>query len=93
MDVVEIGDVLIPTGWPRAATPSNMRPRWAGEFRDFDDWVNFASARIGVGENHPPAICVDAQGRRCWIGRHFMRARDEGAFPVRYFFECEADHD
>jgi hypothetical protein len=35
------------------------------------------------------AICVDALGRRCNIGADFARARDEGAFPVRYFWECE----
>jgi hypothetical protein len=32
------------------------------------------------------AFCVDAQGRRCNVGKDFMRARDEGTFPVRYFW-------
>ncbi|MGO4338976.1 hypothetical protein AB4037_29080 [Labrys sp. KB_33_2] len=30
-------------------------------------------------------ICIDAQGRRCNVGKDFARARDEGAFPIRYF--------
>lgn len=30
------------------------------------------------------AICFDARGRLCRSGADFMRARDEGAFPVRW---------
>lgn len=85
-----------PTGWPRPATPCDLRPLWAGEFRDFSDWVNFASIRLTDCQHRlggaVPAICVDALGRRCWIGADFHRARDEGAFPVRYFWECEPPH-
>lgn len=28
-------------------------------------------------------------GRRCWSGKQFMRARDENAFPVYYFWEMQ----
>ena len=83
-----------PSSWPRAATPTELRPIWKGEFCSFDDWVSFASKRL-VGCFDPatraqlPAVCIDALGRRCTIGAHFMRARDENAFPVRYFWECE----
>jgi hypothetical protein len=83
-----------PSGWPRAATPTNLVPIWAGEFKDHADWVNFATHRL-TGCYDPfmrtevKAICVDAVGRRCTMGGHFKRAQDEGAFPVRYFFECE----
>lgn len=84
-----------PTGWPRPATPCDLKPRWAGEFRDFDDWVSFASARLagctGSMGQKVEAICVDAKGRRCHIGADFRRAKEEGAFPVRYFWECEAE--
>lgn len=83
------GDVYVPTGWPKSTTACALIPKWVGEFTSFDDWVSFATKRLDVGPHHPPAICVDALGRRCWIGGHFMRARDEGTFPVRYFFECE----
>ena len=87
------GNVRQPTGWPRAATPCDLVPKWAGEFRDFNDWVSFATPRLAgaygrFGQDVAP-ICVDALGRRCNIGGDFMRARDEGAFPVRYFWECE----
>lgn len=87
------GNVSEPTGSPREATPCALMPAWAGEFRDFDDWVNFATARlvdaIGSQGQDVPAICVDALGRRCAIGADFQRARDEDAFPVRYFWECK----
>jgi hypothetical protein len=67
-------------------------PNWEGEFRDFQDWANFAHKRLTVAYDSAgqklPAICVDTLGRRCHNGRDMMRARDEGAFPVRYFFEC-----
>jgi hypothetical protein len=54
----------------------------AGEFASFEQWVNKARSWIG-GRG---AICVDAKGRICGIGAHFMWARDENAFPVAYYF-------
>lgn len=53
-----------------------------GQFDSFNQWVNHATSWIG-GMN---ALCVDAQDRVCRIGGDFMRARDESAFPVRYWF-------
>jgi hypothetical protein len=82
-----------PTGWARRASPCDLVPIWAGEFASFADWVNAASRRLtgcyGSMGQEVPAICVDALGRRCSIGADFMRARDEDAFPVRYFWECQ----
>ena len=52
-----------------------------GAFSSFVEWVNNATSWIG-GEN---ALCVDAKDRICRIGGDFMRARDEGTFPVRYY--------
>ena len=80
--------------WPRAATPCNLVPRWAGEFCSYSDWVNFATKRLTgtydvLTGREVPSICIDAFGRRCTSGAHMMRARDEDAFPVRYFWECE----
>ncbi len=78
--------------WPRPATPCDLTPAWAGEFNSFDDWVHFATQRL-TGTHDPlmgyevKAICVDALGRRCTVGGHFMRARDEGTFPVRFFWD------
>ncbi len=81
--------------WPRPATPTSLIPKWEGEFASFEDWVSKASTRLSVATSlvtgaQVGAICVDAFGRRCTCGGDFHRARDEGAFPVRYFFECEA---
>lgn len=77
--------------WPRPATPCELVPTWAGEFIDFDDWVSKASNRLTGTFNEwggeVPAICVDSLGRRCFQGGDFMRARDEGTFPVRFFWD------
>lgn len=62
-----------------------LLPNWAGQFRTFQHWVDHASRYI---DKH--AVCIDAKGRRCLIGKDFMRARDENAFPVRYFWDCAA---
>lgn len=45
-------------------------------FPNYQTWVNKASTWVNGG------ICMDAKGRHCNIGADFMRARDEGAFPV-----------
>ncbi len=50
-----------------------------GNFATFQNWVNHASRRID-GD----AICFDSKGRRCRIGKDFMRADTEGTFPVYY---------
>jgi hypothetical protein len=47
-------------------------------FHSYIQWVNKAATRIGG----TGAQCFDAKGRPCRIGRDFMRARDEGTFPV-----------
>lgn len=45
-------------------------------FPSFQTWVNKASTWVNGG------TCLDAKGRQCKIGADFMRARDEGTFPV-----------
>lgn len=84
--------------WPRPATPTTLLPKWEGEFVSYQDWVGNAAKRLTVASSlttgaKVEAICVDAFGRRCTCGGDFMRARDEDAFPVRYFFECEEQPD
>ncbi|WP_162815054.1 hypothetical protein [Erythrobacter aureus] len=86
--------IHVGTSWPRPATETSLMPKWAGEFVSYEDWVSKATKRLTVASSlvtgaQVPAICVDAFGRRCTCGGDFMRARDEGAYPVRYFFECE----
>jgi hypothetical protein len=76
-------------GRTAGAAPEVPAPEWAGEFKSFADWVNRAQRAL-ASPSHLPAICVDAKGRRCTIGKDFMLARDEGAFPVRYFWEFAA---
>ena len=53
-----------------------------GEFATFTTWVNKASSWIGW----TGAKCFDAKDRPCRIGGDFMRARDEDAFPVCWYF-------
>ncbi len=52
-----------------------------GQFDNFQQWVNKATSWIG-GMN---SACYDAQNRRCRIGKDFMIARDEDAFPIRFW--------
>jgi hypothetical protein len=85
-------NIHVQKGWERPTTSCLLVPNWVGEFCDFNDWVNSASRRLTVASDSNgmdlSPICVDTQGRRCHNGRDFMRARDEGTFPVRYFFDC-----
>lgn len=69
-------------------TNQTLRPLWEGQFARFNDWVTYATGSLG---GRPNSICFDAKGRRCLIGKDFMRARDEEAFPVRFFWDMELD--
>ncbi len=84
--------IYVGKSWHRPATPCDLVPRWEGEFVSFNDWVSFASKRLTVARDSNgaelKAICVDSLGRRCNNGGDMQRARDEGAFPVRYFWDC-----
>lgn len=70
-----------------------LQPRFEGYFADYTQWVSFASrwltGRTGNRGEAVSAMCVDTLGRRCNIGADFMRARDEGTFPVYFFWDCE----
>ncbi|MEP9376158.1 hypothetical protein ABLE91_05550 [Aquabacter sp. CN5-332] len=79
-----------PRPWHAPTPLVGFSPEWAGQFDTFNDWVSHASRALtgetgSMGEELR-AFCVDTKGRRCHIGADFMRARDENAFPVRYFF-------
>jgi hypothetical protein len=53
-----------------------------GEFETYDEWARFGP--------HPPyrsATFLDALGRRCITQQDFARAREDGAFPVRYYWQ------
>jgi hypothetical protein len=82
--------------WRRIPWPTKaQRQEWArlddnappkgepdGEFHCFATWVNKAPSWIGG----TGAKCFDAKDRPCRMGADMMRARDEGTFPVRYYF-------
>jgi len=56
------------------------------KFNNFQEWVNKAhiwlTAHPQYDENFFRTICFDSAGRICRMGQDFMRARDEGTFPV-----------
>ena len=58
---------------------------WHGEFETYDKW-----SRFGPLPPYRSAIFVDAYGRRCITQHDFNRARDDGAFPVRYYWRTDA---
>ena len=87
---IVLREVLTTQSAKQGAQPNMILvPKWAGEFATFQQWVNTAQRVLSVPDHKPKAICVDAKGRRCHIGADMARARDESAFPVRYFWECE----
>lgn len=52
-------------------------------FDSFTCWVNHASrAWKMAGVRSDDTLCIDQAGRVVRIGSHFMKARDEGKFPV-----------
>ncbi|WP_303829359.1 hypothetical protein [Asticcacaulis taihuensis] len=75
--------------WQNPTDAPHLTLKVAGQFDTFQDWVNHASRALSVPDYEAKPICIDNMGRRCHIGGDFMRARDEGQFPVRYFFECQ----
>lgn len=67
--------------------PTIQLGQWIFAFRTFDEWVNHATHlwhlhRIPSDET----LCVDAKGRVCTMGKHFMIARDDGAFPIGVYW-------
>lgn len=49
-------------------------------FHSFEHWVAKAQTWLHVTDR-----CIDACGRECAIGADFMRARDQGTFPVAIY--------
>ncbi|MBB3386025.1 MULTISPECIES: hypothetical protein [unclassified Rhizobium] len=79
--------------WHKGTPCPHLEPDILGQFDTFEDWLNHATRALtgfegSVGEELN-AICVDNLGRRCHNGKDFMRARDEDAFPVRYFIQLK----
>ena len=55
----------------------------AFRFETFSDWMNGAGSLFEIAElRGEDVLCVDARGRICLSGKEFMRARDDGSFPI-----------
>lgn len=75
---------------PQGSTSCSALPIAAGpllfQFNSFDHWCDTAARQFrSHGVRGCDVVSVDAKGRVCAIGKHFMKARDEDAFPVRVF--------
>ncbi len=58
------------------------------QFDTFTEWLNKASSWLT--RRLPDRVaCFDSKGRLCSSGKDFMRARDEGTFPVRWVWPGE----
>jgi len=53
------------------------------QFNSFSGWCNHAQyAWKEISVRADDTLCIDSKGRICSIGRDFMKARDEEAFPI-----------
>lgn len=56
------------------------------EFRSFEHWVAKASGWFrSYRVRSDDCIGIDTAGRICPTGKQYMRARDEGTFPIRVY--------
>lgn len=53
-------------------------------FNTFYSWVNHASSWLR-GYRSSQIVCLDTQNRTCEIGSDFMRADQEGTFPIKVY--------
>lgn len=63
------------------------------EFSSFERWVNKAQSWFrNCGVRSDDTICLDSKGRVCLSGKQFMRARDDGSFPIKvYRLTCDSE--
>lgn len=55
-------------------------------FPTFDNWCDTAQHKFGnAGVTSKDVLAVDARGRLCQKGAEFIRAKDDGTFPVRVY--------
>lgn len=56
------------------------------QFADFQQWINKGESWYHQHGARPiNSISVDSAGRICTAGREFIRAREEGTFPVKVY--------
>lgn len=52
----------------------------------FDNWLQYTPVPCAIPADKR-LVFFDARNRHCSTARQILRARDEGAFPVRYWLE------
>lgn len=62
--------------WHTGAISTSTGQAVFRQFTDYQHWVNKADTWVQGG------ICLDERGRQLALGRDFMKARDDGTFPV-----------
>lgn len=65
------------------------------EFDSLQQWVNKGKSWFrNSGVTSQDTICVDAKGRICTCGRHFIAADKEGTYPIVVYLhrQDEADY-
>lgn len=55
-------------------------------FDTYVQWRDEASSWLGRRGPQEEAVCLDVRHRPCAVEADFARARDEGAFPIRWFW-------
>jgi hypothetical protein len=56
------------------------------QFDDYENWCDTAKRKFKKANKHSnDVICLDTQNRICGWGEHFMKARDENAFPIKCY--------
>lgn len=56
------------------------------QFDDYENWCDTAKRKFKKAKVHTnDVICLDTQNRICGWGEHFMKARDENAFPIKCY--------
>lgn len=53
-------------------------------FTSFEDWIDTARRKFGA-YHEGETVCLDQAGRIVTCGKEFMRARDEGTYPVTVY--------
>lgn len=60
------------------------------QFDSHAQWVNFASTWLTRHSDYHHkffrTICFDTLGRRCQYGRQFREAKEQGTFPIRWWW-------
>lgn len=59
------------------------------QFDSYDEWLAKAELWTRKAKSTEAPICFDSKGRVCTGSTGIMRARDDGAFPVRWLWPSQ----